>query len=169
MKVCKKCSFTGDNTNFYDRELVCKPCRILKVKEYYNENKEEKKKYIAAWAKRNPEKTKAYQAKARTSYPERFKDYSARHRMKVRYGITLEKYKQMYEDQSGLCFICHQPESVLNRNGTTKRLALDHCHETGRVRKLLCDNCNKGLGVFQDNPDRLRAAAKYLEGDFYEL
>lgn len=60
-------------------------------------------------------------------------------------------------DYSGPCSLCGQPST----NG--KRLAVDHCHESGRVRGLLCDRCNRGLGYFRDQPDLLRLAAAYLE------
>ena len=62
----------------------------------------------------------------------------------------------MHDAQGGLCAICgrKQPE---------KWLAVDHDHETGVIRGLLCSRCNSGLGQFKDNPDRLRLAADYLE------
>lgn len=163
MKTCRKCDFTGDDKNFYDRELVCKPCRIKKAKEYYHENKTYRLKYIKEWARRNPEKRYASIKRRKAKDPEKFKDYSARHRMKTRYGITLEDYKELFKNQNGLCAICSKPERTLSKDGTLKRLALDHCHTTKRVRKLLCDNCNKGLGAFYDKPELLRLAAEYLE------
>ena len=70
-----------------------------------------------------------------------------------RYGLTLEAVDRLLQDQSGLCAICGvaDPEHV------------DHCHQTGRVRGLLCFNCNGGLGQFKDDADMLRAAATYLD------
>jgi hypothetical protein len=76
--------------------------------------------------------------------------------MKSKYGITLEDYNQMYDLQSGVCKICGQAET----NG--KRIAIDHNHITGKVRGLLCNHCNIGLGKFFDNPQLLQSAINYL-------
>ena len=67
-----------------------------------------------------------------------------------------EKERKFIE-QDGLCAICGRPESM------DRSIATDHCHETGLNRGLLCGNCNNGLGRFDDDPARLRAAADYIE------
>lgn len=73
-----------------------------------------------------------------------------------RYRISAADYSAMLEAQRGVCAISqHPPEQ--------KRLFVDHDHETGVVRGLLCYKCNTGLGCFEDNPAMLRAAAEYLE------
>lgn len=78
------------------------------------------------------------------------------HRYKVaRYGLTTDAYAQMMDAQNGVCAICKSPS-------TSKRLAIDHCHTTGKVRALLCQNCNVSLGGFKDDPRLLLEAAKYL-------
>jgi hypothetical protein len=74
------------------------------------------------------------------------------------FGLTIEEYDEMLTAQGGACAICKGVEK------SGKRLAVDHCHETGRVRGLLCTNCNNAIGGLQDNPTLLRAAADYLEG-----
>ena len=81
-----------------------------------------------------------------------------------KYGITLEDYDRMYESQNGVCAICLKPETTKDRwrRGGIKRLAVDHDHETGAVRGLLCDRCNKALGCFRDDPELVRAALDYL-------
>jgi hypothetical protein len=81
------------------------------------------------------------------------------------YGISADEYDMRFAEQGGVCAICRQPETQLGgRRGTTRlSLAVDHDHASGRVRGLLCRNCNRGLGYFNDSPDRLRAAAAYLE------
>lgn len=69
------------------------------------------------------------------------------------YGLDEAEYRQMVDAQGGMCAICE----------STKRICIDHDHSTGAVRKLLCDMCNKALGLAEDNPSRLRAMADYLE------
>lgn len=78
------------------------------------------------------------------------------------YGITTEQYATMFTQQRGLCAICQQAETMTYR-GTVKQLSVDHDHETGKVRGLLCAACNFALGKFKDDPTLLRSAADYLE------
>lgn len=80
-----------------------------------------------------------------------------------RYGITLEQYEQMLEAQGGVCAICGRPErSKVYKHGP-RSLAVDHGHETGRIRGLLCFSCNTNLGKFDHDLDLLRSAIEYLE------
>lgn len=72
-------------------------------------------------------------------------------------GITVDQYREMEAAQGYACAICGEPESTRNQ------LVIDHDHETGVVRALLCSLCNMGLGAFRDDPARLKDAAKYLE------
>ena len=81
-----------------------------------------------------------------------------------RYGITLCDYRELNEKQDGLCAICGNKETTRHQNGDIKGLAVDHCHETGKVRGLLCYRCNTGIGKLMDDPKLLRKAANYLEG-----
>lgn len=69
--------------------------------------------------------------------------------------------KIFFSIQCGVCAICKEPQSVLLK-GELKRLAVDHCHKTKKIRGLLCDNCNKGLGLFKDKPELLNSASEYL-------
>lgn len=78
-------------------------------------------------------------------------------RLKERYGIDRETFERMTADQGGLCAICHRPPQIW------RHLDVDHCHETNRVRGLLCRKCNVGIGAMEDVPDRMRAAAAYIE------
>ena len=77
------------------------------------------------------------------------------------YGLTTEDYSAMLKAQNNLCAICGNPETATYR-GKTKALCVDHCHKTGEVRGLLCRECNLGVGYFQDAPNVLRHAIKYL-------
>ena len=80
--------------------------------------------------------------------------------LKSKYGITPEDYDAMFDSQSGRCAICGTDRA----GGSGDRLHVDHSHETGEVRGLLCGNCNRGIGHFKDSPDTLREAADYLAG-----
>lgn len=74
-------------------------------------------------------------------------------KLRREYGLTLEQYLEMLADQGGACAIC----------GTAMACPyVDHDHETGAVRGLLCLNCNTGLGQFKDSENVLEAAAAYL-------
>ena len=76
-------------------------------------------------------------------------------RLKDRYGITKDQYFEMYEKQDGLCAIC------FSECKTKQRLVVDHCHQTGKVRGLLCKSCNMSLGVLEKS-DWLESALMYL-------
>lgn len=79
------------------------------------------------------------------------------------YGLSADAYSRLLRAQRGVCAICDQPETRLANHGRSLRgLAVDHDHKTGEVRGLLCANCNKAIGLMQDDPERLVAAAAYL-------
>lgn len=86
------------------------------------------------------------------------KEYYWERHIKRAYGITTEDYNKMFEQQNGCCAICNKHQSEIK-----KRLDIDHCHKTNKVRMLLCNPCNNLLGHSKDNPFILRAAARYLE------
>lgn len=73
------------------------------------------------------------------------------------YGLSYGEYERLYVEQGGVCFICRRA------TGATKRLAVDHDHDTGLVRGLLCGPCNKMVGYFRNSPEAFRRAADYLE------
>ena len=76
-------------------------------------------------------------------------------------GLTLEYLRDMLQTQEGVCSICNTPISL--DRGALNPANVDHDAETGRVRQLLCGNCNRGLGLFFHNPEYLRMAAEYIE------
>jgi hypothetical protein len=91
--------------------------------------------------------------------------------LRKKFGIGLADYERIHKAQGGRCAICRQEPSPVAPGGSRRfthgELVVDHCHETGRVRGLLCDLCNKGLGQFGDSAERLRAALGYLTGGVY--
>lgn len=88
--------------------------------------------------------------------------YVSRQKFIREYGITEEIYKEMLESQEHKCAACGQPETMVLA-GKVKALAVDHDHENGQVRGLLCGTCNVALGMVKDSPARLRQLANYLE------
>jgi hypothetical protein len=88
-------------------------------------------------------------------------DYYKNADLKRTYGVTLEWYNQKLAEQGGNCAICKHPETTKIR-GTVIRLAVDHCHDTGVARALLCKECNQAIGLMHHDPVRLAAAASYV-------
>ena len=95
----------------------------------------------------------------RREHPEIWTSYQRRHTLKRLYGLTPEQYEDMLRKQLGRCAICFTPH--VRRRGVNN-FAIDHDHSTGRIRGLLCHNCNRGLGHFQDSVALLLNAMEYL-------
>lgn len=107
---------------------------------------------------RNPEKRRAYQQSAT------YKASARRTQLKRKYGLTDEDYEATLHYQDYVCAICRKPETEKDgKTGETRRLQVDHDHDTGEARGLICGNCNRGLGGLQDSPDLLLRAYEYLK------
>lgn len=92
--------------------------------------------------------------------------YSERY-LKKAYGISLDEYRKMREAHNDRCDICGSEGFTIatgKQRAVTLKLAVDHDHITGEIRGLLCHNCNRALGLMQDDVAALRKAADYLEG-----
>ena len=85
-------------------------------------------------------------------------NYNASRRMVQRYGITIDEYDEMLKLQNGKCAICGTNKLAKGKS----RFAIDHCHYTGKVRGLLCTNCNSGIGKLKDDKDLIMNAYIYL-------
>jgi len=112
----------------------CKSCRNSE-RVYSPESKEKRKKYAKKYAIENKDKLKDYH-------------------LKYRYGLSLEKYNEKLSSQDNLCSICNKD--------LKGRKHLDHNHETGQVRGILCSGCNTGLGMFLEDKKSLERAIEYL-------
>lgn len=88
-------------------------------------------------------------------------EYSKRYNFS-RYGITQEQFEEMFEAQGGVCAICGSAATP-GIGPASQRLHVDHDHRTGKVRALLCNNCNRGLGYLQDDYELLLKAVAYLK------
>lgn len=145
-------------------------------KAYRAKHREHLRANDKAYRAKHPEQTRAYGKTYRAKHRERIraktcaryvphpriKQSQKHYDLKFKYGISLDDYNQMLADQGGVCAGCYQPETEI-RQGVVLALSVDHDHATGQVRQLLCLACNMALGWANENPDRLRALAAYVE------
>lgn len=123
-----------------------------RAKKWNKENPKRRKETARIWRENNPNYKKEFKEK----YPEKFEAQRFKSMMwRIKVDMTYDEFKQMFKKQKGVCKICGGLE-------TKRRLSVDHCHETGKVRGLLCQQCNIALGLFKDNPKLLKKAIKYL-------
>jgi len=113
------------------------PEKRKKTLEKYN-NKPERKISMAEYYKKN-------------------KDKAINRQMMANYGITLTEYNQLLDNQKSLCYICGSPPSQ------NRRLHIDHCHNSGKIRSLLCGNCNTALGLLKEDSSRVKKMIQYIE------
>lgn len=125
----------------------------------YRETHKERLKILSIEYSRRPERI--LHVKNYIAMPEvmvKRKDW----KLKDRYGITYIQYCDMLEKQEYLCAICKMPEIEKMKSGENRLLAVDHNHETGRVRGLLCRKCNQGIGSLKEDIIILNNAIEYL-------
>lgn len=112
--------------------------------------------------KNDPQKRERDREACRKHYNTiRGREGARRRYLKRMHGITLKDYNTLFSNQNGCCAICGLHQCELNLP-----ICIDHCHETGQIRGLLCDNCNKGIGFLQDNREFLHKAITYLEEQY---
>lgn len=133
-KECKKCG----SSEKYNSTGGCVQCAKSSAMEYQS---------------RYPQKTKKRKGLYYKNNKERIKDT----KLLLSYNITTQEFRSMELDQNGVCKICER-KCVSGRE-----LSVDHDHESGDVRGLLCVNCNRAIGNLQDDPELLIKAAKYLK------
>ena len=86
--------------------------------------------------------------------------------LRSNYGITLEQYNVMLVEQNHQCKVCGTTDPggrQAGRGGSADVMCVDHCHKTGRIRGLLCHDCNRCLGILKEDVTRLRNMIKYIE------
>lgn len=109
------------------------------------------------------EADRAHKRKHKANLSEAVKRQRSRNETIRNYGVSPEWYEAKLVEQGGVCAICKLPESFVNkRSGGIKLLCIDHDHDTGKVRGLLCQKCNVALGNMGDDPKRVRNLARYL-------
>ena len=130
----------------------CKPCRRESDKRYREANKESISKYMREYYAENGDT----QILKRKAYYEENRERIRSREYEKKYGLTRNQVAQKLDDQDFKCLIC---------SGTLLGVAeakVDHCHTTGKVRGLLCNTCNLGLGLFKDSEENLANAIQYL-------
>lgn len=186
-KRCSKCKTTKPVADFHREHATktglaqwCRSCVSAKQRRYREANAEKVKAARKKWADENAEyvrqkardryrenraailaarreRAPEYRRRFRAKDPERTREADRRADLRRHYGIEVEDYERMLAEQGGVCAICQQGCS------SGRRLAVDHDHETGVVRGLLCARCNAGIGQLREDPETLRAAIVYLE------
>jgi len=138
-KQCQMCNLTKDISHFHKSKSnkdgygsYCRPCK-------YQANRKSDNKRLS---------------ENRVKFLEQRKNWH----LKQTYGITLDHYKRLLAEQDNKCAICKKPE----HEERYRRLAVDHCHNTNKIRGLLCQRCNRAIGLLKDNVDNLKSAIVYL-------
>ena len=145
-KACSHCNKTLPIEKFYKLSrggvrAECISCYSLRSKNYYTKNKKELILKTKTYALENKEKIKSA-------------------KMRRKFGIAIEEKILLFAKQGNKCAICGCTENNVGRDWD-----IDHCHKTGKIRGILCSNCNRGLGLFQDSSEYLKQACKYLENN----
>ncbi len=126
-------------------------------REWFTANAEKVRARSRAWKVANAEKQREYRRAFKAANPEKVRAWDRAQHLR-KYGLTTAQVERMCAEQGGACAICKGPFSAQKR-----RPSVDHCHASGRVRSLLCHNCNVALGHARESPDLLRQLADYLE------
>lgn len=138
------------------RGYQCSTCNLQYIKEWRKKNPEKYYAQALRWRKKNPEKYRTLGRDAARRYRAKNPHFS----VMGNHGITPEAYVALVAGQGGRCAICQ----TNNPQGRGKKLCVDHCHETGKIRGALCHACNSGLGFFErfQRNGLLPAVATYL-------
>lgn len=135
MRICPRCKTNKANSNFHKNRA--------KANGLHSWCKDCNRERQLVWKRKNKQKAG---------------DNQRRYALKKMFGITPEQYDELLQQQNECCAICQRHYTTF-----TKRLAVDHCHQTGVIRGLLCIYCNRGLAAYHDKSDYFRRAADYLE------
>jgi hypothetical protein len=158
MKRCKKCGELKPLSEFYKAQGSadghrgdCKVCNLARKKSWYLQNREAVIEKVKQWQRENPDRLGETRRAYRATHKAEFREGH----LQRTFGISQADYDAMLAAQGGGCAICGK------RPGKTA-LHVDHDHETGLVRGLLCVGCNNALGQFRDDLELLARASTYL-------
>lgn len=151
LKRCRTCGLDLPASSYYPtrRGGHCKSCVLKKNRAWSRANTAKITTQVREWRRRNPERAREYQRNWQRANKHAHRCSMVKHK----YGLTRAEYERLTQESAGKCAICQR----------TSKLAIDHDHETGAVRGMLCVRCNHGLGNFRDAPELLIAAVSYLK------
>lgn len=149
----------ADDLKAYKQECYAQNADTLKTKRaaYYRANKDKAIARSREWAITNRDRVRAYQKQWKKDNPEKQRALNRRSWLKRFYGLTVEEWEAMFEAQGRACKCCGSPDPKAS-NGWH----VDHCHDSKRVRGILCQQCNIMLGCAADDPSILKKGAEYL-------
>jgi len=132
--------------------------RKTRTPEEIVQDNERQRKHYAALLERQPGYEARRSKRRKLADPDQWREWRYNSHLREKYGMEPSEYQARLRAQNGCCAICKQPPAP------KKRLAVDHCHasEPMKIRELLCQPCNIGLGAFKDNPELLQEAIAYL-------
>jgi hypothetical protein len=167
-KVCTKCDREKPVGEFYTSSSTrggysywCKECSRKTAMRHHYANRDKKNNQSKAWKAANPGYAAAYRKRIKAENPEKVFLQDRKSGLLKDYGLTIADYDHMFARQNGRCAICKQTQSSTLR-GKPRMLSVDHDHSTGKIRGLLCNLCNRGIGALRDSPMLLSAAIEYL-------
>lgn len=158
MRLCKRCQIEKPISDFYRdvRRYICKKCMYARNLEWRANNLESVR-----------ERTKKNISKLRLKDPDAWRLRMRKWRLKQIHGITLDQFVALFESQNGKCGVCDRglemSVSYLAGENRDRIACLDHDHATGRVRGILCNSCNRAIGMLKEDIDILLRAASYLK------
>jgi len=165
-KICTRCKKTRVLSKFTKQKeckdgvrSICKHCDKEWRANYYLNNKEKIKKSVSQWQKENRVLVYARKKSYYKKHPIKRKQYQRLCNLKYKFGMTVNDYNKILKNQNYTCAICHKKESK------QKHLSVDHNHKTGKVRGLLCSNCNNTLGLLYEDIKILKSMITYLRKD----
>ena len=161
-KICSDCGEEKACTEFYATSgRRCKSCHKLDTSERRRRNPEPNRKAAKRWYHAS-EKNRQRSIQTSVDWQKRNRERASLNAFKrsllENYGLSYAEYERMFDEQEGLCKICQEPST--RKSG---RLDVDHCHETGQIRGLLCSPCNTAIGLLRENSELFAAALQYLE------
>lgn len=148
MQKCNQCGEEKKISEFYKHknkanghQSYCKKCTYENAEQWVKNNLERNRKTKKDWYKINSKRLLLK-------------------RIKQEYGLSEQEYNGLIEKQKNKCAVCGTSDVKMNH---CKRLVIDHCHKTGKVRGLLCNHCNTALAAVNDNVDTLKKLIKYVK------
>lgn len=160
-KACRKCGEVKPLSEFHRQKGMkdghrhdCKPCHTASDMRRYFANREERIKKVGEWKRSNRDRVNASQRRRRIERGDELRLKERAGHLRRKYGLRLRDFDTLLYAQLGMCAICRKP--------AWRKLHVDHDHSTKQVRGLLCEKCNKAIGLLDDEPRLARSAETYL-------